>query len=75
MGRACSHAVPIEATASAPAFTVKMARRTVSNLGRDEVQRSIDDEALEQSMVFASADYAEMKAARAAERVPHYRRR
>ena len=64
-----------EAIASAPAFTVKMARRTISNLARDEVQRSIDDEAVAQSMVFASEDYAEMKSARAAERVPHYRKR
>ncbi len=64
-----------ETIASAPAFTVKMARRTLANLSRDEVQRSIDDEALEQSMVFASDDYAEMKSARAEERVPHYRRR
>jgi enoyl-CoA hydratase/carnithine racemase len=64
-----------ETIASAPAFTVKMARRTISNLGTDEVRRSIVEEAVAQSMVFASTDYAEMKAARAAERVPHYRRR
>ena len=63
-----------ETIASAPAFTVKMARRTISSLGRDEVQRSIDEEAVAQSMVFASSDYAEMKAARAADRVPRYRR-
>ena len=64
-----------ETIAAAPAFTVKMARRTISSLGRDEVQRSIDEEAVAQSMVFASSDYAEMKAARAADRVPSYRRR
>ena len=64
-----------ETIAAAPAFTVKMARRTISYLATDEVSRSIGEEALEQSMVFASEDYAEMKAARAAERVPHYRRR
>ena len=64
-----------ETIASAPAFTVKMARRTISSLARDEVQRSIDEEAVAQSMVFASEDYAEMKSARAAERVPHYRKR
>ena len=52
-----------------------MARRTLFNLGAAEVQRSIDDEALQQSMVFASDDYAEMKAARAEERPPRYRRR
>jgi enoyl-CoA hydratase/carnithine racemase len=61
--------------ADAPAFTVKMARRTLFNLAANEVQRSINDEALEQSMVFASDDYAEMKAARKEERVPVYRRR
>ena len=60
-----------ETIASAPAFTVKMARRTLSSLATDEVQRSIAEEAVAQSMVFASSDYAEMKAARAEERVPH----
>jgi len=64
-----------ETIASAPAFTVKMARRTIAGLARDEVQRSIDEEAVAQSMVFASEDYAEMKSARAEERVPHYRKR
>jgi enoyl-CoA hydratase/carnithine racemase len=61
--------------ADAPAFTVKMARRTLFNLGASEVQRSIADEALAQSMVFASDDYAEMKAARETGRPPVYRRR
>ncbi len=64
-----------ETIASAPAFTVKMARRTISSLGSDEVRRSINEEAVAQSMVFASSDYAEMKAARAEDRVPRYRRR
>jgi enoyl-CoA hydratase/carnithine racemase len=64
-----------ETIASAPAFTVKMARRTIAALGADEVQRSISDEAVQQSMVFASDDYAEMKSARDEERVPRYRRR
>ncbi len=64
-----------ETIAAAPAFTVKMARRTISSLGTDEVQRSIAEEAVAQSMVFASSDYTEMKAARAEDRVPHYRRR
>ncbi len=67
--------VMAETIAAAPTFTVKMARRTISSLGTDEVQRSIAEEAVAQSMVFASSDYAEMKAARAADRVPHYRRR
>jgi enoyl-CoA hydratase/carnithine racemase len=61
--------------AAAPAFTVKMARRTLFNLSAAEVQRSISDEALEQSMVFASDDYREMKASRAEDREPRYRQR
>jgi enoyl-CoA hydratase/carnithine racemase len=64
-----------ETIASAPAFTVKMARRTLYGLGVHEVQRSIAEEAVAQSMVFASADYREMKAARAEGRDPIYRRR
>ncbi len=64
-----------ETIAAAPAFTVKMARRTLFHLGVPEVQRSIADEALQQSMVFASDDYAERKAAAAEERAPRYRRR
>jgi enoyl-CoA hydratase/carnithine racemase len=61
--------------ATAPAFTVKMFRRTLGRLAGPDVQRSIAEEALTQSMVFASEDYAEMKAARAAGRDPKYRRR
>jgi len=61
--------------ASAPAFTVKMARRTLFHLGAADVQRSISDEALQQAMVFRSDDYREMKAARAEGRDPHYRQR
>jgi len=61
--------------AGAPAFTVKMARRTLFSLGAAEVQRSIAEEAVAQSMVFASGDYREMKAARTEGREPRYRRR
>ncbi len=61
--------------AAAPAFTVKMARRTLFSLGAAEVQRSIAEEAVAQSMVFASDDYAEMKAARTEGRDPVYRKR
>jgi enoyl-CoA hydratase/carnithine racemase len=64
-----------ETIAQAPAFTVKMARRTLYGLGVHEVQRSIAEEAVAQSMVFASRDYAEMKAARADGRTPVYKRR
>ena len=61
--------------AQAPAFTVKMFRRTLGRLANGEVQRSIAEEALTQSMVFASQDYAELKASRAAGREPKYRGR
>ncbi len=50
--------------ASAPAFAVKMARRTLFLLGAAEVQRTIAEEAIAESLVFASDDYKEMKAAR-----------
>ena len=63
------------AIAAAPAFTVKMARRTLSSLATAEVQRSIAEEAIAQSMVLASADYAERKASRSGERAAHYRGR
>jgi enoyl-CoA hydratase/carnithine racemase len=61
--------------AKSPAFTVKMARRNMGLIADTEVIRSIDEEATTQTLVFASQDYAEMKAARAAKREPKYRRR
>jgi enoyl-CoA hydratase/carnithine racemase len=61
--------------AAAPAFTVKMFRRTLSRMADPPVRRSIEEEAVTQSMVFASEDYAEMKAARAEGRDPKYRNR
>ena len=61
--------------AQAPAFTVKMFRRTLGRMANPPVQRSIEEEAVTQSMVFASRDYAEMKAARAEKREPRYRGR
>lgn len=61
--------------ATSPAFTVKMARRVIQHLAYDQVARSIDEEALAQTLVFGSQDYAEMKAARAEAREPVYRRR
>lgn len=63
------------AIARAPAFTVKMFRRTLGRLAHPPVQRSLEEEALCQSLVFASDDYAEMKAARAEGRDPRYRGR
>jgi enoyl-CoA hydratase/carnithine racemase len=61
--------------AKAPPFTVKMFRRTLNRMVNPEVQASLQEESVAQSMVFASDDYAEMKAARADERAPAYRGR
>jgi enoyl-CoA hydratase/carnithine racemase len=61
--------------AAAPAFTVKMFRRTLSRMADPLVKQSIQEEAVSQSLVFASDDYAEMKAARAEGRDPKYRNR
>jgi len=63
------------AIAAAPEFTVKMFLRTLRRLANPLVQQSLAEEALTQSMVFASADYAEFKAARAEKREPKYRGR
>jgi enoyl-CoA hydratase/carnithine racemase len=64
-----------ETIAASPAFTVKMALRNMSLIADEQVKRSIDEEATTQTLVFASDDYAEMKAAKAAGREPKYRRR
>jgi len=61
--------------AAAPAFTVKMFRRTLARMADPLVKRSSQEEAVTQSLVFASEDYAEMKAARAEGRDPKYRNR
>jgi len=61
--------------AAAPAFTVKMFRRTLGRMANPPVQRSIEEEGVTQSMVFVSDDYAELKAARAEGREPRYRNR
>jgi hypothetical protein len=52
-----------------------MFRRTLGRMANPAVQRSIQEEAVTQSMVFASEDYAEMKAARAEGREPRFRNR
>jgi enoyl-CoA hydratase/carnithine racemase len=63
------------AISKAPAFTVQMFRRTLSRMANPDVQRSIQEEALTQSLVFQSRDYAEMKSARSEKRDPKYRGR
>jgi enoyl-CoA hydratase/carnithine racemase len=61
--------------AAAPAFTVQMFRRTLGRMANPLAVASLGEEALAQSLVFASRDYAEMKAARAEKREPRYRNR
>ncbi len=61
--------------AKMPPFTVRMFRRTLSRMGDPLVKRSIQEEALTQSLVQGSLDYEEFKAARAADREPKYRNR
>lgn len=61
--------------AKAPAFTVRMFRRTLQRLADPAVRASMQEEALTQSLVFASRDYAEMKAARREGREPRYQGR
>jgi enoyl-CoA hydratase/carnithine racemase len=63
------------AIAKSSAFAVKMFRRTLSRLANPPVQRSIEEEAITQSLLFDSDDYAEMKAARGEDREPKYRGR
>jgi len=61
--------------AAAPAFTVKMFLRTLRRIANPEVQHSLAEEAMAQSLVFGSDDYAELKAARTEGREPRYRGR
>ena len=63
------------AIASAPELTVKMFLRTLRRLANPVVQQSLAEESLAQSLVFASEDYREFKAARAEGRPPRYRGR
>jgi enoyl-CoA hydratase/carnithine racemase len=58
-----------------PAYTVKMFRRNLQRIATQQVQASISEEATLQTLVFASDDYAEMKASRAEKREPKYRGR
>ena len=64
-----------EEIAAAPAFTVKMARRNMGLIANAVVRDSIREEGTTQTLVFASEDYAEMKAARSEGRPPVYRGR
>ncbi|MFQ5514433.1 MAG: enoyl-CoA hydratase/isomerase family protein [Myxococcota bacterium] len=63
------------AIAANPPFAVKMFRRSLALLATATVQRSLEIEALTQSLVFASEDYTELKKARAEGRDPRFRGR
>lgn len=58
--------------ASRPPLTVRLARGVLSSIGTPEVERSMHEELLGQSLVFASDDYAELRAARAEGREPRF---
>ena len=61
-----------EKVAAAPAVTVKMARRVIQHLSEPEIRSSMADELIYQTFINKSADFAEMKAARAEGREPRY---
>jgi enoyl-CoA hydratase/carnithine racemase len=61
--------------ARTPELTVKLFLRTLRRLANPLVEHSLAEESVAQSLVFASEDYREMKAARAEGREPRYRGR
>lgn len=58
--------------ASAPAVSVKMARRVIRHLSEPSLRSSMDDEAIFQTFIARSDDMAELRAAGAEDRDPHY---
>jgi enoyl-CoA hydratase/carnithine racemase len=58
--------------AAAPAVTIKMARRVLQHLSEPGIRASMEDELIYQTFVNKSSDFAEMKAATADGRAPHY---
>ena len=58
--------------ASAPAVTVKMARRVLRHLSEAEVRSSMAEELIAQTFIARSDDMAEFRAARAEDRAPNY---
>jgi enoyl-CoA hydratase len=61
-----------EKIAGSPFITMKTARRIIRGLAEAEVRSSMAEELIAQTFINRSADYAEMKAARAEDRPPHY---
>ena len=58
--------------ALSPAVTVKMAREVIRHLALPQIRSSMNDEMIYQTFINRSDDMAEMRAARAEERPPHY---
>jgi enoyl-CoA hydratase/carnithine racemase len=56
-------------------FAVRIFRRTLARLANPLVEASMQEEAVGQTLVQASDDFAELKAARAAKREPKFRNR
>ncbi len=63
------------AIAAAPEFTVRMFLRALRRMADPPVLHSLAEEAMAQALVFASDDYAELRASRAEGRPPRYRGR
>jgi enoyl-CoA hydratase/carnithine racemase len=61
--------------AKRPPLAVKMARAVISSLATTEVERSMHEEKLAQTAIFASDDWRELKAAREEGRDPIFRGR
>ena len=58
--------------AASPAVTVKMAREVIKHLALPQIRSSMNDEVIYQTFINRSDDFAEMRAAREAERPPNY---
>jgi enoyl-CoA hydratase len=56
----------------APAVTVKMAREVIRHLAQPQIRSSMNDEMIYQTFINRSDDFAEMRAAREANRPPGY---
>ncbi len=61
-----------EQIALMPAVSVKMARSIIRNLAQPALRSSMDEEMIGQTFISRSDDMAELRAARAEDRPPHY---
>lgn len=58
--------------ASSPKVSVKLAREVIRHLALPQLRSSMNDEMIYQTTINKSADFAEMRTARAEDRAPHY---